>query len=167
MYFSNDKEDWCYIAEIKIMGEPLSELYIGLMHPNEKYSGEIELGNYDTMRAVGLMHYMEINYNTIPFEYDLMTMYNCYRNRVSCMNLNNKYAKNKVIECFENTVSDVDYEDRLVFLRTNSKIMGINVKGYPKYYQGEYDPGEIIDKRIEEEVEILENLLRKRLQSLD
>jgi hypothetical protein len=166
-FFSKDKEEWCYITEIKTINDTVSNLYIGLMHPLSQYIGDIELGNFGIIQALNLKAYMGVNDNTVPFEYDLMTTYYCYRDRISCMNLDNEYAKNKVIDYFEDTMTSVDYEDALVFLRTNAKIMGINVKGFPKYYEGEYDPGEIIDKKIEEEVEILEKLVRKRLHSLD
>jgi hypothetical protein len=110
---------------------------------------------------------MEIDDHTVPLEYDLMTMYYCYRDRLSCMELDNKYAKNMVMDVFEDNISSIDYEDMLVYLRTNAKIMGINVKGYPKYYKGEYDPNEVIDDRIEQESEILRNLIEKRLEFLD
>jgi hypothetical protein len=172
LYFSKEKEYWCYISEILTINDYMSKngisnLYIGLIHPNYEYRGDIELGNFDAENAKYVMKYMEIDDYTIPSEYDLMTMYYCYRDRLSCMKSDNTYAKDKVIEWFENTVSSVDYDDMLVFLRTNAKIMGIIVKGYPTYYKGEYDYSEIIDERIEQEVEILQNFIRKRLELLD
>ena len=83
------------------------------------------------------------------------------------MKLDPEYAKKKVIDYFENTVRSIDYEDQLVFLRTNTKIMSINVKGYSKYYQGEYEHYKVIDKKIKQEVKLLEKLVRKKLESLD
>jgi hypothetical protein len=172
LYFSKEKEYWCYISEILTINNDMyrkriPNLYIGLSHPNIEYIGDIKLGNFNAEQAKKLMAYMEIDDYTIPSEYDLMTMYYCYRNRLSCMELDSAYAKNKIIEYHEDMISSIDYEDMLVYLRTNAKIMGINVKGYPKYYKGNYDTGEIIDERIEQEVELLIILIGKRLEHLD
>jgi len=98
------------------------------------------------------------------YEYDLMTMYYVYQERLSCMTLNPQFAKKYVIEHFEDTVSQLAYEDLLVFLRTNGKILGIYVKALERY-STTYDIGEA-PKELVQEVKELERLIRKRLLSL-
>lgn len=112
----------------------------------------------------------KMNNRNDPYEYDLMTTYYCLNERLSCVNINLNYAKDKVLEIFQDNICSLDYEDLLVFLRGNAQIMGIYVKGFDRTYNSDYKNGfitdEAINEKIEKEVELLEKLILKRLESL-
>lgn len=74
-----------------------------------------------------------------------------------------------MLDYFEDTISALDYEDLLIFLRVNAKIMGIYVKGFDKLYREDYYfniKNEEVFTLVKNEVEILEELVLKRLNSL-
>lgn len=176
-YFDKEGDWWKYVAFIHYYGnntdinviQSINTTAIVLEHPYQRYYGPIVLGNVELSSARDIFITMTEANRTNPFEYDLMTMYYIYSDRTSCMNINANYAKDKVLDLFDN-LRFINYEDQLVFLRTNAKIMGINVKGFDKVYQAEYKNGFITDdniiNKIETEVELLEKLILKRLQCL-
>lgn len=168
-YFDKANEWWKYIAFIKdtINMGTISALI--LQHPGLNYCGTMTIVNVGLLQARELFDSMTDNNRAKPFEYDLMTMYYIYMNRQSCININPNYAKDKVLEFYDDVYSSLDYEDLLVFLRANAKIMGIYVKGFAKVYQGEFNYGivdEEVARKIANEVELLSALILKRLNNL-
>lgn len=165
LFFVKTEEWWCYVAKTIQLDH---NSYIVLVHPREEYEGFIKLGNVGHEEAEALMKFMSA---TDVYEYDLMTMYYCYKSRRPCMDLNPLYAKKKVLEHFEDIVSAASYEDLLVFTRTNARIMGIGTdySVYSKLYEEDvYDRwGGLEDKRVGQECELLIRQIRNRLRALE
>jgi hypothetical protein len=158
---------WRYIAYI-YNDYQIIEPFI-VVHPIGQETGELVVGkvNIDYVR-----HY----YNTMleknrrkPIGYDLLTMYYIYSNRISCMNINPNYAKEKVLSYFDDELSVLSGEDLLIFLRVNARIMGIYTKGYADFYQTQYHifiRDNVVDNKIQEEVNLLEKLVLKKINNL-
>jgi hypothetical protein len=139
-------------------------------HPNKNHYGDIIIGVENQSETRALLSSMTKHNRENPFEYDLMTTYYCLSERLSCVGVNSNYAKNKILEMFDETTRICDYEDLLIYLRGNAQIMGIYVKGFNKTYINTYKNGFVLDEMIIEkirtEVELLEKLILKRLESL-
>ncbi|CAK7994664.1 Hypothetical protein POVR1_LOCUS188 [uncultured virus] len=159
-YFSKDNDWWRYLAVISNPSH--KNFYIGLEH--ERWDGgTLKMGVFTYIEGKALRAKILADTSEV-IEYDLMTMYYVYQERLSCMQLNPQFAKNQVIEHFEDAISSLDHEDLLVFLRTNGKILGINVKSI-KRYDTAYDTGEA-PEGVVQEINELEKLIRKRLEAL-
>lgn len=182
-YFDKEGDWWIYVAVIQYMfmsydgwdDDIKHQIYKNTnifinYHPTEKYHGDILVGHENQANTRLLLSSMSIHNRENPFEYDLITTYYCLSERVSCVNINSNYAKNKVLKMFGDAIRSCDYEDLLVYLRGNAQIMGIYVKGFDEIYESTYKNGFIIDEsineKIAEEVELLEKLILKRLESL-
>lgn len=173
-YFDKENDWWKYVAfiqyndgnNIRTMNNTTA---IILQHPREKYYGKMFLGNVNCVLANDLFFCMTEDNKAKPYEYDLISMYYIYANRQSCMNINPNYAKEKVLAYYDEVWGACDNEDQLVFLRANAKIMGICVKGFSAVYESEFRYGivdEEVDRKVTEEVELLYNLILKRLNNL-
>lgn len=89
-YFDKEKT-WKYVAKIYIENSP--KIYLVNFH--HSVNGEIILGEVNTQYAEYVLNQMSYKNKEDPFEYDLMTMYYCYSNRYSCMNINSNMQKIK------------------------------------------------------------------------
>lgn len=182
-FFNDGKRNlwWCYIAKITITNGRNSDVkYIVENHPTEEYSGRFDLGNIKQTDAEQFLAYMkedrqvEPEENTISpeqqyREYDLMTMYYCYRNRETCLEIDPCYAEKKTLEHFEESMCALSYETMLVFLRANAQVMGIQTdyRSYKKsYHDDNYNCLKPYDPRIKRECKMLEKQIRKRLLAL-
>lgn len=169
--FYFDKGDhWIYIAYISSHDGNMIDRFINVHQRDDKTLGEIVVGN--NVNPEYIQHYkykMTGQKRFIPISYDLLTMYNIYSIRFSCMNINSNYAKDKVLAYFDEKMRNLSAEDLLIFLRVNAKILGINTMGYDDLYQAPYRMfirDEEINRKIEEEVNVLEKLVHDRLKGL-
>lgn len=166
-FYFDKTNKWKYIAYIYHI-DRIIEPFI-LVHPIEEQAGEIVVGKVD-------IDYVRHYYNTMseqnrlkPIGYDLLTMYHIYSDRISCMNINPNYAKEKVLNYFDDQLAALSSEDLLIFLRVNARIMGIYTKGYDDFYQTQYHifiRDNDVDNKIQEEVSLLEKLVLKKLNNL-
>jgi hypothetical protein len=76
--------------------------------------------------VTGFMDYSnsdyKFNFEDI-LEFDLLTQYNIYNNRLNCMSINNKYAYNKTIEKFNNIIDTYSDELLFIYLFINYKVI--------------------------------------------
>lgn len=175
-FFFNDGEKnhwWCYVAEIKIRGSRIPE-YIGEYYQTDQHRGTSWLGNMGWSKGESVLDLINkdeekekyVEYNII--RYDLMTMYYCYRNRKTCVDIDPDYAKKKVLKHFEEMMTGFSYETMLVFLRANARIMGIQMDYglHDGFYEDSHHPEKPNCRRIKRECRMLEKEIRNRLLAL-
>lgn len=147
---------------------------------NDEY---ITLGNLDKYQvkiSVGEMYQDGIDHFLY---YDLLTTYYVLKERTSCMNIDPNYAKNKVLEMFNDNIKSQNNDNLLVYLRANSKMMGIHIKGFQNIYDQTINDKILVkgsdslqlvksplvsqlELEVLEEVHILQNLIIKFLNNL-
>lgn len=167
----NYEREFSPIARADYFFDPETSWYIArIILPNEiEYIADLNriFGDVKSYDAKKHLFKMGVGDGTQPFEYDLITMYYCYKARHPCMEMNPSYAKKMVLRYFEEVVSVLSYDPMLVYLRSNARVMAIGTNY--TIYKGTYRNSgqQAIDQRVIDECELLQRQIRNRLLALD